>query len=186
MGRIVTGIGRIKGELMPLQLTRALLISAVLSLLLSACAVSPFNKVGLEQTDRTVSYTQAVQNPDAVRDRQVLFGGSIISTHNFADHTEIILLAYPVDNTDRPNTSAAPLGRFIVVHPGYLEGAQYAPGRLLSVRGTLRGVRVLPLEQNQYTHPLLNAHELYLWPGDDTPPQGYFPPWLHIGIGVVL
>jgi len=174
------------GELMSLRLTRALLISLALSSLLSACAVSPFNKVGLEQIDRTVSYTQAVQNPEAARNRQVLFGGSIVSTQNFADHTEIILLAYPLDKADRPITSAAPSGRFIVKHPGYLEGVHYAPGRLLSVHGTLQGVQVQPLGQNKYSYPLLDSRELYLWPTNDTPPQGHFPPWLHIGIGVVL
>lgn len=186
MGRIVTGIGRIKGEHMSLQLTRALPVSVALSLLLSACAVSPFNKVGLGQIDRTVSYTQAVQNPLAVRGHQVLFGGSIVSTQNFTDHTEITLLAYPLDKADRPITSAAPSGRFIVLHPGYLEGMHYAPGRLLSVRGTLQGVQVQPLGQNKYNYPLLDSRELYLWPADDMPPQGHFPPWLHIGIGVVL
>ncbi len=171
---------------MPLQLSRALFISLTFSLVLGACAVSPFNKVGLEQIDRTVSYTQAVQNPDAERGRQVLFGGSIVSIQNFTDHTEITLLAYPLDKTDRPNTSATPLGRFIVLHQGYLEGVQYAPGRLLSVRGTLQGVQVRPLGQNQYSYPLLEARELYLWQEDNVPRQGYFPPWLHIGIGVVL
>lgn len=155
--------------------------------MLSACATSPFNKVGLEQVDRSISYARATQNPDSVRHRQAVFGGSIISTRNLPDRTEITVLAYPLDGTDRPNTSTTPLGRFIIVQPGYLESVQYAPGRLLSARGILAGTQVQPLEQNTYTYPVLEARELHLWtPEDYAPNQGYFPSWLNIGIGVVL
>lgn len=184
---MVTVIGLTIGELMRLQRLGILIFSSVMTLALAACAVSPFNKIGLEQVDRNINYTRAAQNPDAVRNRQVVFGGSIISTRNLADNTEITVLAYPLDDTDQPVTSATPLGRFLLIHPGYLESVQYAPGRLLSARGTLAGVQVLPLEQNTYSYPVLEARELHLWSSEDYEPnQGYFPSWLHIGVGVVL
>lgn len=174
---------------MRLQRLGISIFSSVLILALTACTVSPFNKIGLEQVDRSINYARAIQNPDAVRNRQVVFGGSIISTRNLSGHTEISVLAYPLDNTDRPSISATPLGRFILIQPGYLESVQYAPGRLLSARGILTGVQVLPLEQNTYTYPVLEARELHLWSSEDegyAPNQGYFPSWLHIGVGVVL
>ena len=158
-----------------------------MSFILASCAVSPFNKIGLEQVDRSINYSRAVQNPDDVRNRQTVFGGSIIATRNLPDHTEITVLAFPLDDTDRPNISGTPLGRFIIVQPGYLESVQYAPGRLLSVRGTLSGIQVQPLAQSNYTYPVLEARELHLWsPEDYAPNQDYFPSWLHIGVGVVL
>ncbi len=166
---------------------RILIFPLALALVLTGCAVSPFNKIGLEQVDRRITYAQAVQTPDAVRNRQVVFGGSIISTRNLANQTEITVLAYPLDDTDRPVISATPLGRLIFVHPGYLESVQYAPGRLLSARGTLAGVQAQPLEENTYTYPVLEVRELYLWSeNDEIPSQGYFPSWLNIGVGVVL
>lgn len=168
------------------QLT-APVFSLMLTLALMACAVSPFNKIGLEQVDRSINYARTVQNPEAVRNRQAVFGGSIISTRNLADYTEIIVLAYPLDNTDRPNTSATPLGRLILIQPGYLESVQYAPGRLLSARGIMAGVQVQPLEQNTYTYPVLEARELHLWSAEEyESDRGYFPSWLNIGVGVVL
>lgn len=174
-------------ELMRLQQLGILILASILTLMLGACASSPFNRIGLEQVDRSINYARAIQNPDAVRNRQVVFGGSIISTRNLADHTEIIMLAYPLDDADRPTTSGPPLGRLIVLQPGYLESVQYAPGRLLSVRGILAGVQVQPLEQNTYTYPVLEARELHLWSAEDyAPNRGYFPSWLNIGIGVVL
>ncbi|MEO5573874.1 MAG: Slp family lipoprotein [Gammaproteobacteria bacterium] len=172
---------------MRLQRFGILIFSSALILALPACATSPFNKLGLEQVDRSITYARAVQNPDAVLARQVVFGGSIIATRNLADYTEVTVLAYPLDNTDRPNTSTSPLGRFLLVHPGYLEGVQYAPGRLLSARGVLAGVQVQALEQNTYTYPVLEARELHLWSSQDyAPRQSPLPSWLNIGIGIGL
>ncbi|MEW6354366.1 MAG: Slp family lipoprotein [Pseudomonadota bacterium] len=153
---------------------------AVTTLLLTACAASPFNKAALRDVDRRVTYAQALQNPDAVRNRQVLFGGSIVAVRNLEQHTEIILLVYPLTGWDRPNTSATPLGRLIVLQPGYLESMDFAPGRLLSVRGYLDGVRQEALGQSTYLYPVLQALELHLWPSE---PEAVFPRF-SIGVGV--
>lgn len=153
----------------------------ITALLLSACASSPFNKAGLREVDRTIDYVQAVQNSDALRNRPVLFGGSIIDTRNLPDRTELVVLAYPLNNWDRPNTSATPLGRFIAVHSGYLESVDYAPGRLISVRGYLDGAREEPLAQSNYVYPVMRVEELHLWPAQ-TPAPSY--PRFQIGVGV--
>lgn len=154
---------------------------SIAALLLTACAASPFNKAALRDVDRRVTYAQALQNPDAVRNRQALFGGSIVAVRNLAEHTEIIVLAYPLNDWDRPNTSATPLGRFIVIQPGYLESVDYAPNRLLSVRGYLDGVRQEALAQSTYLYPVMHALELHLWPDESAAPA--FPRF-RIGVGV--
>lgn len=166
---------------MRLQHRYALLLSTALTLLLGACATSPFNKVGLREVNPGISYAQAVQRPETVINQQVLFGGSIINTRNLPRHTEITVLAYPLNNWHRPDTNANALGRFIMLHPGYLESADYAAGRLVSVRGTLTGTRQEPLGQTLYTYPLIQSLELHLWPEHAERPAY---PRFHLGVGV--
>ena len=149
--------------------------------LLTGCTNTPFNKVALREVDRSITHTQAVTDANNVRNRHVVFGGNIIATRNLPDHSEIVVLAYPLNNVDRPDTSAAPLGRFIVIEPGYLEGANYAPQRLLSVHGYLDGVRQEPLGESLYNYPIIRPYELHLWPAE---PEGGVFPRFHIGVGV--
>lgn len=153
-----------------------------MALLSAGCATtSPFDKTALTQVDRNVSYTQAAQEPDLVAKRQVLFGGTIVSLRNLPQSSELVVLAYPLNDSERPDTSAAPLGRFIVTQPGYLESKSYDAGRLLSARGVLDGVRTEPLGETSYRYPVLQAVQLHLWP--DEPTRRPYPRF-NIGIGV--
>lgn len=167
---------------MHIRLNPVIALPLALVLLSGGCvSTSPFNKAALTQVDRNVSYTQAAQDPAAVAQRQVLFGGKIISLRNLPQTSELVVLAYPLNDSTRPDTSVAPLGRFIVVQPGYLESTNYDSGRLLSVRGLLNGVRTEPLGETSYRYPVLQAIELHLFP-DETVRRPF--PRFNIGIGV--
>jgi outer membrane lipoprotein len=153
-----------------------------MALLSAGCAATPpFDKTTLIQVDRGVSYTQAAQEPELVAKRQVLFGGTIVSLRNLPQSSELVILAFPLNDSERPDTSVAPLGRLIVTQPGYLEGTTYGTGRLLSIRGVLDGVRTEPLGETSYRYPVLQAVQLHLWPDDPTR-RPY--PRFNIGIGV--
>ncbi len=157
-------------------------ITLLTALLLGGCATAtPFNKTGLSQVDRNITYTQAAQDPLGVSNRQVVFGGTIIALRNLPQTSELVVLAYPLNDSDRPDLSAAPLGRFIVVQPGYLESTSYSTGRLISVHGVLDGARIEPLGETTYRYPLLQAAELHLW--TDEPARRPYPRF-NVGIGV--
>lgn len=164
--------------------SRIQILLGMVALSLAACATSPFEKPTLAQVDRSVSYAQAANTPDSLNNRQVLFGGTIIATRNLARQTEVVVLAYPLDNEDRPDTSAAALGRFIIIQSGYLEPVEYAPGRLLSVVGNLNGVRRESLQGADYKYPVVQAGQSYLWPVTQERGRSGLPSWLNLGIGV--
>lgn len=154
------------------------------ALLLTACAVNPpFDGARLSGVDKTLSYQQAITDSEPLHGQRILWGGNIVATRNLARHTEVVVLAYPLDAQMQPLISTSALGRFVLIWPGYLESADYAPGRRLSIIGDLDGLRDELLGESRYIYPVIQAQYLYLWPLATGPAVS---PRFHIGVGVRL
>lgn len=156
---------------------RCLLLSC-LALLATACATTPTFETG---DTAPVTPNEAVANIDAVRGSRVAWGGMIINTRNLEETTEIEVLAYPLDDSGRPDPGAGAQHRFLLVHPGYLESADYRAGRLVSAVGTLTGTQKGMVGQASYVYPTLAAERLYLWPTAEPRRRGSN---VHFGVGV--
>jgi outer membrane lipoprotein len=151
-------------------------IVAFMLVALSACATTPpYPEEALHAVDRTMTPEQAVQ--ETARDVQVLWGGVIIKAANTADHTDFTVLFYPLDKSQRPDMDQKPRSRFIVRYPGYLETMVYAPGREVTILGSLQGVEEGKVGDAPYTFSVLKADKVYLWPIDDDSR-------VHFGVGV--
>jgi outer membrane lipoprotein len=74
------------------------------------------------------------------------------------------VLAYPLYGDGSPNRDLAATGRFLAVYRSYLEPLDYAAGRLLTVVGTVSGLRADTVGQAGYRLPVIQAEQLYLWP----------------------
>ena len=126
--------------------------SAILSLLLGACASSPsFDSSGV---DRTLTPQGVIAGPQMAEGKQVLWGGTIIRTTNLKDSTQMEVLAYPLDKNERPLKESDPLGRFIFERAGYLEPKTYAEGRLITVVGTVSGTRTGQVGESTHDYPV--------------------------------
>lgn len=147
-------------------------------LLLSACASGP--RFDLSGVDNTLTPAGSVQDIATVRGHVVYWGGSIITTANLKDSTHIEVLAYPMDSDGLPDLSAKAQGRFVLLQSGYLEGADYAPGRLISVVGKLTQTHTTRVGEAQAVFPVVQAEQLYLWPPNSQRPRTQF----HFGLGV--
>ncbi len=161
-------------------MTRSLSLLLPLCLLLAACASGP--RFDTEGVDRSLTPTRAAAEADKLGAVPVLWGGVVIASANLEAATQIEVLAYPLDGEQRPDTSRPPLGRFLILKAGYLETAVYAPGRLLTVRGTLAGTREGRIGETRYTYPVVQPEHLYLWPQDEAIPETR----LHFGIGIIF
>jgi len=96
----------------------------------------------------------------------VIWGGAIVSVRNLEATTEIEVLAYPLDQKQRPLQRAPSQGRFIVVQDGFVEPADFPSGRYLTVKGKLFGTREGHIEQSQYRFPIVKDAKLHVWPVD--------------------
>lgn len=163
----------------------AALAGAIL-LALAGCATAPAFDIG--QADTTLTPREAASEGEASRlqGRLVAWGGVIIAGKNLQDSTQLEVLAYPLDEDHRPRTDTDPAGRFLITHPGYLEIADYAPGRLVTVVGRLVGTHRGRIGEAEYVYPVVAADRLRLWPRaprtrTDTEPHIHFG----IGIGII-
>jgi outer membrane lipoprotein len=131
------------------------------AIFLNACATSPeFDTAGL---DASITPQTAVGEMSTLRGEPVLWGGVVITSTNLKDSTQVEILAYPLNSNQRPNREQKPLGRFLAVQKGYLETTDYAPGRLITVRGNLADKRAGRVGDAEYTYPVVNITQLYLW-----------------------
>ncbi|MFC3650037.1 Slp family lipoprotein [Dyella humi] len=149
-------------------------------LLLAACAPAPIYKAAPGTTITAVP-AQVAHTPEQYGNGSVIWGGSVVSVRNFPDHTEMEILAYPLDSSQRPQPNAQGLGRFIAVFPGYLESFNYPNGRLVTLTGQLSGSRAGTVDQAPYTYPLVTVAQSHLWTPDELR-QGH--PNVSFGVGV--
>jgi outer membrane lipoprotein len=158
------------------------LILAVTLAILAGCATGPRYETAGVAMDLVPAEVSA--NPAVHRDTQVIWGGLIVVTRNLADYTELEVLGYPLDRSQRPDAGRGPHGRFLVRAPGYLEEVDYAQGRRVTVTGAL-GEHVQGLVgEAPYTYPLVQARDIHLWPVEArAEPAG---PRFHIGVGVIF
>lgn len=156
----------------------ALLLAA---LLLGACASGPRFDTRAYSTSPTPA--EAAIDAALWQGDRVLWGGMILNSANHEDGTEIEVLAYPLAGGQRPDTSRPPIGRFIVFEDHYLETADYAQGRLVTVAGPFTSTRDGRVGDARFTWPLVEADGLHLWPRDGGARRD---PQFSIGIGVLL
>ena len=156
---------------------RWLACSATLALV--ACAPAPIYKAA--PGTLAVLPAQVAQAPNQYANGNVIWGGRIVAVNNFADHSEIEVLAYPLDGSQRPKPDNHGAGRFIALFPGYIEAFNYPQGALITLSGTLVGHRVGNVEQAAYVYPVMQAGPVHVWTPAEMQ-QGH--PDIHFGVGV--
>ena len=156
-----------------------LLLVLALPVAIAACAPAPIYKPVPSSVNATPQ--QVATSPANFRNLQVVWGGSVISVRNLADHSEVEILAYPLDSSQRPRLKEPATGRFIAIVPGFVEPMDYPPGSLVTLRGTLNGARSGEVGQAGYTYALVHSEAMHRWTPEEMR-QGH--PNISIGVGV--
>lgn len=139
---------------------------------------------GISQQSRSkVTYKgnfSALQKmPGVYKNEVIMLGGKIIETKTSTPLSELFVLQLALGSNGRPENTDQSEGRFIVRSKQLLDPAIYQKDMLLTVVGTLKGSKVLPIGGFKYTYPIVELIEIKLWPkGMQTRPV------IHFGIGV--
>jgi outer membrane lipoprotein len=149
-------------------------------LLLAGCT-HVISRGVLQEVDTSVSFVQLSKDPTAYIGKTVLLGGDVIEAKNFTDKTLVVVLQRPLGSRGEPGAGDVSEGRFIIQAPGFLDPAIYSPGRKLTVAGMVVGKEVRPLGEIEYTYPVIEKRELYLWPEEESTSD---EPRVHFGVGV--
>ena len=153
---------------MPAWLPRLLAASA-------ATAVNP-----RDWADSTLTPRQVAVAPEDAGNARVIWGGRIIDVENKSDHTEVEVLAYPLDKNQLPLQNDVGSGRFIALLPGYVEPLDYPVDGWVTMQGSIRGVRSARVGQAPYVFPLLDVRAAHVWTPKDMQRRSN----VHFGVGV--
>ncbi|EMG36915.1 starvation-inducible outer membrane lipoprotein [Desulfocurvibacter africanus PCS] len=130
---------------------------------------------------------QVAERPGAYTNSTVLWGGRIVSLRPGREGTELEVLQFELNSSDRPESSQRTGGRFLVRTPAFLDPALYAPGREVTVAGTLEGSETRPVGERPYVYPVVASNDVYLWPERAPYRDPYYDPWgprFYFGYGV--
>jgi len=158
---------------LPLRIS-ALLLAA---LLFGGCAT----RFDIGTAEYRITPQQVTNNIGLVQNKTIAWGGVIVASKNLVSQTQLEVLSYPLDANGRPDREAKAGGRFIALHPGYLELANFAEGRLVTMTGTVSETRAGSVGEAHYVYPVLAIKTLFLWP---TPEEEASKPQFHFGVGV--
>jgi outer membrane lipoprotein len=109
---------------------------------------------------------------------RVRWGGDVVATTPRDGDTCFEVVAKPLDRQARPRPVDETTGRFIACAPGFYDPAVWAPGRAVSVVGTVEEVSPGKVGDSTYLYPRVRAEAVHLWPERPPPaPVVYYDPW---------
>lgn len=153
----------------------------VVTVLLVGCASNPpFDATAVETA---LTPAAALANPVESKGSLVIWGGTVVEARNLEGFTELEVLSYPLEDNQRPNLDQVPQGRFKARRPGYLETVDFAPGRQVTVKGTVDEPLTGTVGEASYQFAVVDVQQIELW---NRRSRLESQPQVHFGIGVVI
>jgi outer membrane lipoprotein len=140
-------------------LTRTLLSTLILLVILAGCAST-------QETEerQALTFTQVKAAPDSFQGQSVVFGGKVLASRRQKDGTRVEVLQLPLDKSLRPGYDLTQSqGRFIALQREFLDPATLLPGTRITVTGVVSGSITLPLDETDYTYPVIDIKRVQVW-----------------------
>lgn len=145
-------------------------------LLLVACA-PVLNRELLREGLRDVPLDMVRAAPESYQGRLFILGGLIVETKVTEQGAQIEALAVPVNKYGHLREEIRTRdGRFLAVYPrehGFLDPVIFKKGRMVTLAGASRGTRKARVDEADYTYPLFEIRQIYLW--EERPDHYYYP-----------
>jgi len=151
----------------------ALLLAGLL--ILSSCAESAHqvnrNRLHIDvppelekQIDASVNFVDLQAAPANYVGRVVMVGGVVVRAKRTKDRTEIEVLQLPTEGGEPSTTERLRSeGRFLAVREAFLDPATVPPSTPITVIGVVSGSTTRPLDETDYTYPILEIKHLVDW-----------------------
>jgi outer membrane lipoprotein len=158
-------------------LARTLLSTVALLVTLTGCAST--QEAGDGSDAQAPTFLQVKAAPNSFEGQSVVFGGKVLTARRQKDGTRIEVLQLPLDRSTRPGYDLTQSqGRFIAINREFLDPATVPIGTRITVTGEVSGSITLPLDETDYTYPVIEIKHVQVWAGleDVAPP---YPPLLY-------
>jgi len=146
---------------------------------------------GLEQeVDAKIRFADLKRVPNDYIGQTVMIGGNVIKAKRTEAGTEIEVLQLPTAKDGGiTGERLQSEGRFLAVREQFLDPASLPQGTPITVIGTVKGETTRPLDESDYTYPILEIKHIIDWNSiaakrgrDRSPYYGmYYPPYGYTG-----
>src|SRR5437870_8489680 len=152
-------------------LARTLLSTVALLVTLTGCAST--QAAGDGSDAQAPTFLQVKAAPNSFERQSVVFGGKVLTARRQKDGTRIEILQLPLDRSTRPGYDLTQSqGRFIAIHREFLDPATIPIGTRITVTGEVSGSITLPLDETDYTYPVIDIKPVQVWAGlEDVAPR---------------
>ncbi|MGA7826822.1 MAG: Slp family lipoprotein [Geobacteraceae bacterium] len=130
--------------------------------------------------DPSIQFQSLRANPDSYVGKYVMLGGTIAGVQNSKDGSQLEVVQSPLESDDLPEeVSHSSGGRFLATTSHFLDPIVYKMGRRVTVIGQVEGKKILPIDQIEYTYPIISIREIHVWSQSEVeqpqyPPPGYY------------
>lgn len=131
----------------------------------AGCVSGPEIPESLEpQIDKSVTFTQVLQSPEAYTGRTVVVGGEVLSARGLKEGTQLEVLQLPLGDRQRPAAQRTESqGRFLALSRDSVDPAKFADGTPVTIVGEVTGAQTGRLDETDYRYPTLDVKYLYVW-----------------------
>jgi outer membrane lipoprotein len=136
----------------------------ILPLFLAACGPKVIPKEMEERIDKQLTFDEVKRDPGAFKGKRILVGGEIIETRNLGGKTEIEILQKPLGRDREPLPVDSSDGRFLLVHPAFLDPSVFRSGRRVTAVGVVDGSRSQKIGETEMIYPIFENEHIHLWP----------------------
>lgn len=133
-----------------------------LTLALTGCATA---SEAPPESDHTVAFAQIKNSPDSFRGQTVVLGGEVLAARRLKEGTRIEVLQLPLDGSQVPAADLTQSqGRFLAIQREFLDPATIPQGTHITVTGEVVASQTMPLDETEYTYPVVEVRNLRVWP----------------------
>lgn len=158
----------------------AVLFLLLFSSILFSCGPKVIPEDLERKVDKGISFREVKKNPESYKGRRMLVGGEIIEIRNLQNKTEIEILQKPLGRDRAPINVDESGGRFVLIHPAFLDPSVFRSGRRLTAVGLVEGGRSERVGEAEVVQPVLQSEHIHLWPPGE---GGRSEPSIGIGLG---
>jgi outer membrane lipoprotein len=145
-------------------LARTLLSAVALLVTLAGCASMQEAGDGSNTQTPALTFLQVKAAPTSFRGQSVVFGGKVLTARRQKDGTRIEILQLPLDRSAHPGYDLTQSqGRFLALQQEFLDPATIPPGTRVTVTGAVSGSVTLPLDEVDYTYPVIDVKHVQVW-----------------------
>ncbi|WP_413933789.1 Slp family lipoprotein [Nitrospira sp. BLG_1] len=138
------------------------------AILISGCAFTGDHTETLSPGAPPLTFVQVKAAPESYNGQPVTFGGKVLGARRLKEGTRIEILQLPLTDSLQPTSDlSTSQGRFVALRKEFLDPATIPAGTFITVTGEMAGSITLPLDETEYTYPLMHATSLRVWSEQD-------------------